>query len=58
MSLALSVFALNNLDDIEILEHSQIPHKERKPLTPTSNSTISLKSFGGMTKEDMKWLMK
>jgi len=58
MSLSLSVYGLNTLGDNEILEYSQVPHKERKPLTPEINRSVNLKSFGGMTKEDMEWLMK
>jgi hypothetical protein len=58
MSLALTIFALSKISNHEILEHSQIPHKERKPLLPTSNNEAYLRSYGGMSKEDIKWLMK
>ena len=56
MSLGIAISLLHNLADNTILELSQIPHKERAPLSPTR---VDIKdSYGKVTEEELKWLMK
>ena len=58
-SLSLAVYGLNTLIEDSLIEHESIPHKESKPLVPTSTNKAKLHtSFGGITEEDLKWLMK
>jgi len=56
MSLALATFALHTLSEGDLLEYSQIPHKERKPLVPDVWKK-SITTAGGITEEDMRWLL-
>jgi hypothetical protein len=56
MSLALATFALHTLSENDLLEYSQIPHKERLPLAPDMWKT-PISTAGGITEEDMKWLL-
>ena len=56
MSLALATFALHTLSEGNLLEYSQIPHKERKPLVPDVWKK-SITTAGGITEEDMRWLL-
>jgi len=57
--LCLSVFGLNTLLDTTPMEHTKIPHKDSKPLEISKADKVMLKSsFGNMTEEDIKWLMK
>ena len=56
MSLALATFALHTLSEGDILEYSQIPHKEQLPLVP-SKWKHSIATPGGITEEDMRWLL-
>ena len=56
MGLALATFALHTLSENDLLEYSQIPHKEQRPLLPdTWKRTIA--TPGGITEEDMRWLL-
>ena len=56
ISLALATFALHTLSEGDILEYSNIPHKERLPLVP-SKWKHSIATPGGITEEDMRWLL-
>jgi hypothetical protein len=58
MSLALAIHGYKNIIDTTPIEHvSKIPHKEAPPM-PSKHMQADVKSYGGMTKEDLKWLMK
>ena len=57
MSLALSIFGVNKLIDSTPVEHSRGIKDTKNPLMPTSTK-VKLKSYGGITEEDYKWLMK
>jgi len=57
-SLSLAAFGLNNLIETTPLEHTKILHKESKPLGMSLIKKYPIKSFGGMTQEDLRWLMK
>ena len=56
MSLALATFALHTLSENDLLEYSQIPHKEKQPMAPDMWKR-QIKTPGGITEEDMKWLL-
>jgi len=56
MSLALATFALHTLSENDLLEYSQIPHKEKLPLVPDVWKR-SVATAGGITEEDMRWLL-
>lgn len=58
MCLALTVHGFKKILDTTPVEHiNKIPHKDY-PM-PISNSNIrKIHSYGGMTEEDLKWLMK
>ena len=56
MSLALATFALHTLSENDLLEYSQIPHKERQPMAPDMWKR-QITTPGGITEEDMKWLL-
>ena len=56
MSLALATFALHTLSENDLLEYSQIPHKEKKPLLPDV-WTQKIMTPAGITEEDMRWLL-
>ena len=56
MSLALSTFALHTLSENDLLEYSQIPHKEQKPLLP-DRWKHKIMTPDGITEEDMRWLL-
>jgi len=59
MSLALAIHGYKNLLDTTPIEHvAKIPHKESPPM-PSKMTKATLKTaYGGVTKEDLKWLMK
>jgi len=52
----LATFALHTLSEGDILEYSQIPHKEQLPLVP-SMWKQRIATPGGITEEDMRWLL-
>lgn len=56
MSLALASFALHTLSEGDLLEYSQISHKEQQPLAP-DRWKAQITGPGGITKEDMQWLL-
>ena len=58
MSLALAIFGFKSIIETGTIEHiAKIPHKEALPL-PSVMQKVPVQSFGGMTQEDLKWLMK
>jgi hypothetical protein len=56
MSLALATFALHTLSENDLLEYSQIPHKEQKPLLPDVWRG-KIKTPYGIEEEDLKWVL-
>ena len=56
MSLALATFALHTLSENDLLEYSQIPHKEKLPLVPDVWRR-GVATAGGITEEDMRWVL-
>jgi len=56
MGLALATFALHTLSENDLLEYSQIPHKEQRPLLPDTWKR-NIVTPGGITEEDMRWLL-
>lgn len=59
MSLALAVHAYKNLLDTTPIEFVSRLEKDQKPMMPTKNYKHTFKtSYGAMTEEDFKWLMK
>jgi len=56
MSLALATFALHTLSESDLLEYSQIPHKQKLPLVPEIWRR-KVPTAGGMTEEDMTWIL-
>tara|TARA_R110002096_G_scaffold3566_2_gene17594 strand:- start:300 stop:1844 length:1545 start_codon:yes stop_codon:yes gene_type:complete len=56
MSLGIAVQVLHTIMDGTPLDIEKNPHKERKPLLPTSHKANT--AFGGYAEEDIKWLMK
>jgi len=58
MSLAFSVHLLDTLQQTNPVEISSNPAIEKHTLPPISRGIAQLESYGGVTKEDIKWLMK
>jgi len=60
MSLALTVHILHSLSESDPIETTKGLNTERdKPLAlAMSKQSVALKSHGGLTKEDIRWLMK
>ena len=56
MGLALATFALHTLSEGDLLEYSQIPHKQQMPLRPDVWKR-QIATAGGVTEEDMRWLL-
>ena len=56
-SLSLAVFGLKNLMDTTPGEFTKVPHKDRQPMAPISIKNYPMKSHGGITEEDLRWLM-
>ena len=57
MSLALATFALHTLSENDIIEYSQIPHKQDIPLAPDLWRGKISTTGGDITEEDLKWLL-
>tara|TARA_R110002051_G_scaffold321913_2_gene410946 strand:- start:4913 stop:6451 length:1539 start_codon:yes stop_codon:yes gene_type:complete len=56
MSLALSIYGVNTLINNTPVEHSRSDVEKKDPIMMQS-SKVKLRSYGGVTEEDMKWLM-
>ena len=56
MSLALSIYGINTLIENTPVEHSRSGVEKKDPVMMKS-SKVTLKSYGGATEEDIKWLM-
>jgi len=54
MSLALSVYGVNEMIDNTPVEHSRVVALKKEPLLPTK---VKVSSYGGIQEEDMKWLL-
>ena len=57
-SLYLAVYGLNKLVSTTPIEYSKIPHKETKILLPEKLKKYPMNVLGGVTQEDIRWLMK
>ena len=60
MSLAFTVHVLDSLQQTYPVELTNNPHSDNKEklIPPISRGIIPVHSYGGITKEDIKWLMK
>jgi hypothetical protein len=54
MSLALSVYGVNQMIDSTPVEHSRVVAPKNTPLSPTK---VQVSTYGGMEEEDIKWLL-
>ena len=57
-ALSLGVHGLTQILNTTPLEYSKISHKKREPLAPIPLRSFPLKSYGGISEEDLRWLMK
>ena len=57
MSLALIVHGMNTLTEGTPMEHIRATTKEIKPLAPTNQTKYKFKTYGGISEEEIKWLM-
>ena len=57
-SLGVAVYGMQSLMGTTPMEYSQGEKKDPKLLLPSINNKVRLQSFGGITEEDIKWLMK
>jgi len=60
-SLSVAVFGINNILSTTPIEFTQIEHKARKPFMPSKSidlSRLPMTSYGGVTEEDVRWLLK
>ena len=58
MSLSLANHVMNRLIDTSPVEFNRETAFKKDPMMPSKNSAQLRDSYGGITKEELKWLMK
>ena len=58
MSLASTAYLFDKLEESNPVEGSPNPPKEKTPMSILNLREVPMDSFGGITKEDLTWLMK